>query len=45
MLRDEHADNSDNYQVLTEEVVNKAGRTGGTFLHTSCTREQTRRTK
>lgn len=25
-------------QVLTEEAVNKAGRTGGTFLHTSRTR-------
>ena len=31
-------DNSDCYQILTEEVVNKAGRTGGTFLHTSRTR-------
>lgn len=26
------------YQVLTEEIVNKVGRTGGTFLHTSRTR-------
>jgi 6-phosphofructokinase len=26
------------YIVLTEEIVNKAGRTGGTFLHTSRTR-------
>jgi len=34
---DEH-DNTDNVQVLTEEVVNKAGRTGGTFLHSSRTR-------
>jgi len=32
------ADNSGNYQVLTEELVNKVGRTGGTFLHTSRTR-------
>jgi ATP-dependent phosphofructokinase / diphosphate-dependent phosphofructokinase len=32
------ADNSQNYQNLTEEVVNRAGRTGGTFLHTSRTR-------
>ncbi|MCK4605802.1 MAG: 6-phosphofructokinase [candidate division Zixibacteria bacterium] len=31
------ADNSNCYQVLTEEVVNRAGRTGGTFLHTSRT--------
>ena len=35
MVRDPQADNSDNYQVLTNEVVNKAGRTGGTFLHSS----------
>jgi ATP-dependent phosphofructokinase / diphosphate-dependent phosphofructokinase len=32
------ADNSQNFQVLTEEVVNRAGRTGGTFLHSSRTR-------
>ncbi len=38
LIRDKKADNSDNYQVLTEEIVNKAGRTGGTFLHTSRTR-------
>ena len=38
MLRDPKADNSENYQILTEEVVNKAGRTGGTFIHTSRTR-------
>jgi 6-phosphofructokinase 1 len=37
-VRDEKADNSNNYQVLTEEVVNRAGRTGGTFIHTSRTR-------
>ena len=36
-IRDENADNSNNFQVLTEEIVNKAGRTGGTFLHTSRT--------
>jgi 6-phosphofructokinase 1 len=36
-IRDKKADNSNNFQVLTEEVVNKAGRTGGTFLHTSRT--------
>ncbi|MBN2213474.1 MAG: 6-phosphofructokinase [Bacteroidales bacterium] len=36
--RDKKADNSDKYIVLTEEIVNKAGRTGGTFLHTSRTR-------
>jgi 6-phosphofructokinase 1 len=38
IVRDENVDNSNNFQVLTEEVVNKAGRTGGTFLHTSRTR-------
>ena len=38
MIRDNNVDNSDNYQVLTEEIVNRAGRTGGTFLHTSRTR-------
>jgi ATP-dependent phosphofructokinase / diphosphate-dependent phosphofructokinase len=32
------ADNAQNVQVLTEDVVNRAGRTGGTFLHTSRTR-------
>jgi ATP-dependent phosphofructokinase / diphosphate-dependent phosphofructokinase len=37
VVREKDADNSDNFQVLTEEVVNKAGRTGGTFLHTSRT--------
>ncbi|MBI4670107.1 MAG: ATP-dependent 6-phosphofructokinase [Chloroflexi bacterium] len=37
LLRDEHADNSDNYTILTEEIVNRAGRTGGTFLHSSRT--------
>jgi 6-phosphofructokinase 1 len=38
MIPDPQADNSEHYQVLTNEVVNKAGRTGGTFLHTSRTR-------
>ncbi|HCV43084.1 MAG TPA: phosphofructokinase, partial [Bacteroidetes bacterium] len=38
LIRDEKADNSNNYQILSEEVVNRAGRTGGTFLHTSRTR-------
>src|SRR3970282_1337057 len=37
VVRDAKADNSNNYQVLTEEIVNRAGRTGGTFLHTSRT--------
>ena len=38
LIRDPKADNSDCYQSLTEEIVNKAGRTGGTFIHTSRTR-------
>jgi len=38
IVRDPQADNSQNYQILTEEIVNRAGRTGGTFLHTSRTR-------
>jgi len=37
IIRDPKVDNSNNYQILTEEVVNRAGRTGGTFLHTSRT--------
>ena len=37
ILRDKNADNSDNFEILTEEIVNRAGRTGGTFLHTSRT--------
>src|SRR5438132_8523653 len=32
------ADNPDNVQELSEAEVNRAGRTGGTFLHTSRTR-------
>jgi 6-phosphofructokinase len=38
VIRDPRADNSNNCQILTEEIVNRAGRTGGTFLHTSRTR-------
>jgi len=37
VVRQEDYDNGDNYQILSEEVVNRAGRTGGTFLHTSRT--------
>jgi 6-phosphofructokinase len=37
VVREKDADNSNNFQLLTEEVVNRAGRTGGTFLHTSRT--------
>jgi ATP-dependent phosphofructokinase / diphosphate-dependent phosphofructokinase len=37
LVREKDADNSNNIHVLTEEEVNRAGRTGGTFLHTSRT--------
>ncbi len=37
IIRDPKADNSNNFMPLTEEIVNKIGRTGGTFLHTSRT--------
>lgn len=35
--RTEGADNSDNFQYLTKELVYQRARTGGTFLHTSRT--------
>ncbi len=38
LITDHDADNSENVQVLTEDIVDRAGRTGGTFLHTSRTR-------
>jgi 6-phosphofructokinase len=38
MQRDKKQDEGDHYLVLTEEIVNRIGRTGGTFLHTSRTR-------
>jgi 6-phosphofructokinase 1 len=38
IVRDPKFDNSNNFIHLTDEIVNKAGRTGGTFLHTSRTR-------
>ncbi len=38
LVRDEGADNASCVQELTENIVNRAGRTGGTFLHTSRTR-------
>ncbi len=37
LIRDKDADNKDNYIELSHEIVDKAGRTGGTFLHTSRT--------
>ncbi len=38
LVPDPTADNSRHIQVLSQEIVNRAGRTGGTFLHTSRTR-------
>ena len=38
LIQDKNADNSNNYIELTEIIVNRAGRTGGTFLHSSRTR-------
>ena len=38
VVPDKDADNSKYASVLTEDVVNRAGRTGGTFLHSSRTR-------
>jgi ATP-dependent phosphofructokinase / diphosphate-dependent phosphofructokinase len=38
MERNPKVDQSEHCIKLTEEIVNKAGRTGGTFLHTSRTR-------
>ncbi len=35
IIRDKNADNSEHFMMLSEQIVNKAGRTGGTFLHTS----------
>ncbi|WP_456428416.1 6-phosphofructokinase [Rhodocaloribacter sp.] len=38
LIPDKDADNSENVRELTEYIVDRAGRTGGTFLHTSRTR-------
>ena len=38
LVPDPQADNSANVLDLTKDIVNRAGRTGGTFLHTSRTR-------
>src|SRR5579859_5731534 len=37
MVREKDHDNSDNFFLLDEETVDRAGRTGGTFLHSSRT--------
>ena len=41
IIPEKNADNSAHLIELTERVVNRAGRTGGTFLHTSRTRPST----
>ncbi|MEE9429465.1 MAG: ATP-dependent 6-phosphofructokinase [Melioribacteraceae bacterium] len=38
IVRDKKHDNSSNFEELTEDIVNRAGRTGGTFLHSSRTK-------
>ncbi len=38
IVRDKSYDNNQNFIELTENIVNRAGRTGGTFLHSSRTR-------
>lgn len=38
IVREKGYDNGKNFVYLTDEIVNKSGRTGGTFLHTSRTR-------
>jgi 6-phosphofructokinase len=38
IVRDKKADNSRNFIYLTREIVDRAGRTGGTFLHSSRTK-------
>ena len=38
MIQDPKYDNSNNFIELTQTIVNRAGRTGGTFLHSSRTR-------
>jgi 6-phosphofructokinase len=37
LVREKDYDNSENVQVLSEDLVNRTGRTGGTFLHSSRT--------
>ena len=37
IVREKDYDNKENFQILNEEIVDRAGRTGGTFLHTSRT--------
>jgi ATP-dependent phosphofructokinase / diphosphate-dependent phosphofructokinase len=41
LIPEDGADNRQNTLILTDDVVNRTGRTGGTFLHTSRTRPST----
>jgi len=41
IIPDKDADNNEAVQLLTEDLVDRAGRTGGTFLHSSRTRPST----
>jgi 6-phosphofructokinase 1 len=41
IIPDKDADNSASVQLLTEDIVDRTGRTGGTFLHSSRTRPST----
>lgn len=36
-VREKDYDNTDNFQILSMEIADRAGRTGGTFLHSSRT--------
>jgi len=38
LIPDKKVDNSENVQILTEDIVNRVNRKGGTFIHTSRTR-------
>jgi 6-phosphofructokinase len=37
IVREKDYDNTENFQTLSEDLVNRTGRTGGTFLHSSRT--------
>jgi len=37
LVRDDNYDNSENFLQLTQEIVDRVGRSGGTFLHSSRT--------
>ncbi|MGA8439219.1 MAG: hypothetical protein WB762_12370 [Candidatus Sulfotelmatobacter sp.] len=37
LVREKDYDNNENLQTLSQDLLNRTGRTGGTFLHTSRT--------